>query len=87
MADLFENHAPALTAPAADGAPIVPSDAADLPVVSRGVWVGTGGDLSVELAEGGTVVLAGVPGGTLLPLRVRRVRATGTGAGDLVALW
>ena len=87
MADLFENHAPALTAPAAGGAAIAPSDAADLPVVSRAIWVGAGGDLSVELADGGAVVLAGVAGGTLLPLRARAVRAAGTTAGALVALW
>ena len=87
MADLFENHAPGLSAPAADGAPIVPSDAADLPVTSRAIWIGAAGDLAVELAEGGAVVLAGVPGGTLLPLRARAVRATGTTADALVALW
>ena len=87
MADFFENHVPGLSAPAADGAAVTPSDMADLPVTSRAIWVGAGGDLSVELAEGGVVVLPGVPGGVLLPLRARGVRATGTTAGGLVALW
>ena len=87
MTDHFENHAPGLSAPAADGAAVSPSAAADLPVTSRAIWVGSGGDLAVELAGGGAVVLAGVPGGTLLPLRARAVRAGGTTAGALVALW
>ena len=63
------------------------SDAAGLPVTSRAIWVGAGGDLAVELAEGALVVLAGVPGGTLVPVRARAVRAAGTTAGALVALW
>ncbi len=39
------------------------------------------------MAGGGTVTLAGVPGGALLPLRPRRVRASGTSATQIVALW
>ena len=84
--DRFDSHSPSLTAPATDGASVIPGPA-PLPQVSRALWVGGGGALTVELAEGATVTLAGVPGGTLLALRVRAVPSTGTSATDIVALW
>ena len=36
---------------------------------------------------GNAVTFAGVPAGTVLPLRTRRVRSTGTTADDIVALF
>ncbi len=63
---------------------------------TRGIYVGSGGDLSVEMAgdrDGGegmsdpTVVFVAVPTGTLLPISVTRVNSTGTAASSLVAVW
>ena len=63
---------------------------------TRGLWVGSGGDVSVEMVgkdgrggglEDPTVVFPAVPTGTLLPIRVTRVNATGTAASSLVAIW
>ena len=85
--DRYENHSPSLVSPATDGANVAPSDGADLAQVTRALYVGQGGDLSLRLASGSEVVLAGVVGGTLLPVRAERVRATGTTAAGIVALW
>jgi hypothetical protein len=87
MADIYAHTTPGLTSPAIDGNMVVPSDSGDLAHVTRALYVGTGGQIAAQLVSGSTITLSAVPAGTLLPLRVRRVMATGTSAGDLVALW
>lgn len=87
MADIYAHTTPGLTSPAIDGGMIVPDDGDDLTHVTRAIYVGTGGQIAAQLASGSMVTLAAVPSGMLLPLRVRKVMATGTSAGDLVALW
>lgn len=87
MADLYASTTPSLTSPAIDGQAVMPSDTALLAQVSRAIYVGTAGDISAELASGTQVTFAAVPAGMILPLRLRRVRATGTSARDIVALW
>lgn len=87
MADIFEDHTLGLTSPAVSGASVTPSDSLPLSQVTRALYVGTAGDLAVELASGAQVTLAGVGGGAIQPLRVRRILATGTTASNLVALW
>lgn len=81
-------------APADLGAAVAPNDDTDLTTHTRGLWVGTGGDLVVIFAAdksasgaGTAVTIANVPDGTLLPVRVRRVKDTGTDADDIVALY
>lgn len=76
-----------LTAPAQGGFAIVPNDAADLPEVVRGIYAGTGGDLTVTLSRSTTpVTFRNVPAGVVMPVIVARVHATGTTAADLVGL-
>ena len=52
----------------------------------RRVYVGTGGNLSVEMENGGTVTFTAVPNGTTLPIRTVRIRATGTTASNILGL-
>lgn len=53
----------------------------------RGLYVGTGGDVTAVLEQGSTAVLfKAVPTGAILPICATRVKATGTTATDLVAL-
>jgi hypothetical protein len=87
MTDTFKTFARSLTSPPENAAEIVPDDAADLPHVTRALYVGTGGDVALRMAGGAEVILRGVAGGSLIPLRVDRVRATGTTAAGLVGLW
>lgn len=86
MTDDYEDFTHGLESPARDGFEIVPNDTADLSKVTRAVHVGTGGALRVTLISGAEVTLAGLSAGTLVPIRAERVHATGTTAGDLVAL-
>lgn len=85
--DKYSDLPTTLTAPAREAAAIVPSDGNDLASLPRAIFVGTAGDLAVTMAGGQSVTLRGVAAGSTLPIRVRRVLATGTTAADLVALW
>jgi hypothetical protein len=75
-------------APAQGVADVTPHDADVLTVAPcRSLWVGTGGDLSVLMADGTTAILQNVPSGTVVPVAVRRVNSTNTTATDIVALY
>lgn len=68
---------------------VTPSDAADLPTSpAKGLWVGGAGAVKVTLINGNTVTFSGIPAGTLLPIVVTRVFATGgTTATLMLALY
>lgn len=57
---------------------ITPSDSTLFDPLPRALWIGTGGDLSVTMADGSTGTFIGVPSGTLLPLSVSKVLAATT---------
>jgi len=86
MTDRHTNRAASLTGPAGHGFAITPDDDNDLERPVRALYVGNAGSIAVTFASGTEVVLNGVAGGTVLPIRVVRVRATGTTAGALVGL-
>lgn len=86
MTDRFSHSQPSLSGPASTGFSVTPSDTTDLEEATRALYVGTGGDLLVVMLSGVTLLLNGVADGSLLPLRVTRVRATGTTASEIVAL-
>ena len=77
------------TVPAAFAVAITPSDALDLDTRSRGIYIGTNGDLAVRMAgnPGTTVTFQNVVAGSVLPLRVTRIMTTGTTAGGLIAIF
>ncbi len=87
MSENFGGRADNIVAPARRGFAITASDAVDLVAETRAIYVGAGGDVSVVLSSGDEVGFAGLAGGTLLPVRVRRVKASGTTAGQLVGLY
>jgi len=66
---------------------VTPSDVADLsgePYYA--VWVGTGGDLKVDMADGGAaVILSNCASGQLIPIMVERIYSTGTTASNIIA--
>lgn len=86
MPDHPNLQAAGLTAPARSAAAVTPSNAATFDEATRGLYIGTGGDIAVRMLGGQTVTFAAVPAGSLLPVRVDRVLATGTTAGAIVAL-
>ncbi len=71
---------------ATGGAAVTPSDSEDLAFVARALWVGGAGDVKVATANGDVLVFAGVAAGSVLPVAVKRVYATGTTATNVLAL-
>jgi hypothetical protein len=70
-----------------NAAAVVPHNDNDLAQPTRALWVGGAGTVAVDTVGGQTVTFTGVPAGTLLRVAVRRVRATGTSATNILALW
>jgi len=81
----FANRAHSLSGPATDTLPITPDDTTDLSQVAIGLYIETGGTISIDTAAGGTRTLS-VADFSILPVGVRRVRATGTTATGIHAL-
>jgi hypothetical protein len=75
-----------VTAPVCQAVEVTPNDATDLANWTRAVFVGVGGDVKVDMATSGTVTFKNILSGTTLPIRVRRIYATGTTAQSIVAL-
>lgn len=71
--------------PAAGIIAVVPSDTTVLSSV-RGLYVGGAGDVAVTMQDGTTGTFKAVPVGTVLPLQVSKVMATGTTATLMLAL-
>lgn len=86
MSDRFASHGPSLTGPASAGFAIIPNDSLDLVEITRAVYIGIGGDLVVTVASGQALTFASVPDGSVLPLRISRVHATGTTAESILGL-
>lgn len=64
---------------------VAPNDGTDLPDTGVLVFVGVGGDVSVDTYGGqAAVVFKNVPGGSFLPVRVNRVRSTSTTATSML---
>lgn len=62
-------------------------DASNDTNATRGLYIGTTGDVSVQMYRTGTaVVFKTVPAGVILPISVIRVNSTGTTASNIVAL-
>lgn len=86
MKDKFSTYSAGLNAPASEAEAITPDDQADLPWVTRALYVGTAGSVRVIMLSGETVDFAQLQAGIMYPLRIRRVLAAGTDATNLVAL-
>lgn len=86
MSDKFADRSTGLTSPLEDGAAVTPDDSNDLAMASRALFIGASGSLRVTMVGGTTLDFTSVPTG-VLPLRVKRVHAAGTGASAIVALW
>ena len=88
MADAFQNAADVVSAPATRALAVVPSDTDSLPDIPKALFVGTGGTIVMRGANGGAdQTWKNVGSGTVLPFRARFIRATGTSATDLLALY
>lgn len=85
--DSFNLATDSLIAPARMAFAITPNDATDLPSAAKALYVGSGGDITIRtVAAAEDVTLRNVLSGSVLAIRIRAVRQTGTTATDLVGL-
>lgn len=66
---------------------ITKSDETSLERLTRGLYVGRPGNVTVLSEMGETVLWESVSAGSLMPIRCTKVFATGTTAGAFVACW
>jgi hypothetical protein len=76
-----------VSTPAVSAAAITPSDTADLPTPTRGIYVGVGGNLTVNMLEDDNVVFVGLLPGVIHPIACSRIFATGTTAASIVGIF
>lgn len=66
--------------------PIVPDDDAELELVTKGIYVGTGGDVCLRGVDSDEdVTYRNLGDGAYIAVRASHVRATGTTASNLIA--
>ena len=73
---------------ASHAAAVTPSDAVELTAIPRALYVGVGGDLTVRLADStADVLFKNVSSGQVLDIQARFIKATGTTATSVIALY
>lgn len=69
-----------------DAAEITPDDTDFIPETS-GLYVGVSGDVAVTMASGRDVTFKDLSAGEIHPISVTKVKATGTTADDILAVY
>jgi hypothetical protein len=88
MADPFAGAVDSATAPASRAVAVTPHDVNPLADIPKALFVGGGGTVTMRgLNDSADTVWQGVAAGTILPFRARFVRATGTTATAILALY
>ncbi len=84
--DAFQNYADDTSGPSHAPYPANPSDSVELPIVPKGIYVGTGGDVTLRGIDGSVdVTYRNLPDASYIAVRVQFIRATGTTASNLIA--
>lgn len=73
--------------PARNAVAVTPSDSADLATVPRAICVAADGNVVLVMSGNGQEVTVAMVAGTLYPLAPTRIKATGTTATGIVAVW
>ena len=84
MSDTFQSLYTGLDSPAVSAVAVTPSDSTVLST-TRALYIGVSGDVCVVMADGTSVTFSSVPVG-ILPVRVSKVKSSGTSASSIVAL-
>ena len=87
MADNFARHESDLVSPASNFFDITPHDSNELAYFTRGIYVGIGGDVVLTSVNDETVTFVGVAGGSVLPVRAKILKSTGTTATNIIGLY
>ena len=84
QSDPFGSYSDSVSGPCRHWTTITPSDSTDLTTVPKAIYVGGGGDITmIGIAAPATatgVKWSAIPAASLLPVRPRRILATGTTA-------
>lgn len=70
-----------------DGFAVTPSDSVVFDRHPRALYVGTSGDVTIRTPQGSILTFTAVPAGEYVLCRCDQVRATGTDASAIVALY
>jgi len=88
MPDQFAFAADHVSAPATRAVAVVPHDSIALVDIPKALFIGTGGTIVLRGVGGGAdTIWRNLASGSVLPVRAQFVRATGTTATDLLALY
>lgn len=86
MADPFAQYQDDLTGASRRPYVVTPDDNAELPVVPKGIYVGTGGDVTLRGVDAAAdVTYRNLADGSYVAVRAQYIRATGTTAADMIA--
>lgn len=86
MTDRFADFSAGLESPASHGFAITPNDGLDFAETTRALYIGGPGAVAVIMGSGAELIFQGLPAGAILPVRARRLKATGTTATAIVGL-
>lgn len=88
MTESFGSKSVELDSPINDGESVDISIADhSFSVVTRAVYVGTGGDVLLTTSFGTSLTLSNVQDGSFLPIRAAGITKTGTTALNIVGMW
>lgn len=76
-----------VTTSALGGFAITKSDVTEFATMTKGLYVGTTGDVAVVMADGSAFTIPSVPAGAVLPIQVKQVKSTGTTADGFIGLY
>lgn len=83
--DRFEEFRDSPSHPSREPFTVSPDDQAPLPVVPKGIYVGTGGDVTLRgVGASEDVTYRNLPDASYIAVRASHVRASGTTATDLI---
>lgn len=83
MNTISNNHGKSVPFAPSRAFSITPNDSTD--IVACNLYIGTGGDLKVDMEVDGTITFTGLQAG-YHPIKVKRVYATGTTASNIIGL-
>lgn len=87
MLDNFVQYATALDSPGEEHYDITPSNTVDEQVAFRSVYVGVTGDVVIVSLKGVAKTYKNAAQGSTIPMRGKRVNATGTTATNLIGMY
>jgi hypothetical protein len=84
--DAFESFADDTSGPSLAPYSVSPNDSVELPVVPKGIYIGTGGDVTLRGIDGtADVTYRNLPDASYIAVRAQFIRATGTTASNMIA--